>query len=182
MRGTLSRRRSARRSRRPRFGVARVARRRRAGSSRRRRDRCHRPDCSPATGRPSARTIRATRRDANAGGAFPTPFEQSDVDYYRQTIALNLDAVPTCSQASVPVFVENGGGVFLATSSGGGISAVLELTAYGAAKAGVQSLVKGLRSSTAPWVFGPTPSPRARSNRPASSPGSPPVPAGSTST
>ena len=81
---------------------------------------------------------------ANAGGAFPTPFEQSDVDYYRRTIALNLDAVWQAAQASVPVFVENGGGVFLATSSGGGINAVRGLTAYGAAKAGVQSLVKGL--------------------------------------
>ena len=81
---------------------------------------------------------------ANAGGAFPTPFEKSDVDYYRRTIALNLDAVWQAAQASVPVFVENGGGVFLATSSGGGINAVRGLTAYGAAKAGVQSLVKGL--------------------------------------
>ncbi len=81
---------------------------------------------------------------ANAGGAFPTPFEQSDVDYYRRTIALNLDAVWQAAQASVPVFVENGGGVFLATSSGGGINAVRGLTAYGAAKAGVQSLIKGL--------------------------------------
>ena len=48
---------------------------------------------------------------ANAGGAFPTPFEKSDVDYYRRTIALNLDAVWQAAQASVPVFVENGGGV-----------------------------------------------------------------------
>ncbi|MEM9464728.1 MAG: SDR family oxidoreductase [Actinomycetota bacterium] len=81
---------------------------------------------------------------ANAGGAFPTPFEDSDGDYYRQTLALNLDAPWQAAQAAIPVFLDQRGGVFLATSSGGGINAVRGLTAYGAAKAGVQSLVKGL--------------------------------------
>lgn len=81
---------------------------------------------------------------ANAGGAFPTPFQQSDEAYYRQTMALNIDAPWQAAQAAIPVFLENGGGVFLATSSGGGINAVKGLSAYGAAKAGVQSLVKGL--------------------------------------
>ncbi len=81
---------------------------------------------------------------ANAGGAFPTPFESSDDGYYRQTLALNLDAPWHAAQAAIPVFLEQGGGVFLATSSGAGINAVRGLTAYGAAKAGVQSLVKTL--------------------------------------
>ena len=143
MRRTLSRRRSARRGRRPRCrAVESLA----AGEP----DRVDAVTIdvtefgrSPAAGRPGARTIRATRRDVrNAGGAFPTPFEQSDVDYYRRTIALNLDAVWQAAQASVPVFVENGGGVFLATSSGGGISAVRDYRLR-AAKAGVQ-LLKGL--------------------------------------
>lgn len=81
---------------------------------------------------------------ANAGGAFPTPFEDCDDDYYRQTLALNLDAPWQAAQAAIPIFLGQGGGVFLATSSGGGINAVRGLAAYGAAKAGVQSLVKGL--------------------------------------
>lgn len=81
---------------------------------------------------------------ANAGGAFPTPFEDSDDDYYRETIALNLDAPWHAARAAVPVFLEQDGGVFLATSSGAGIDAVRGLAAYGAAKAGVQSLVKTL--------------------------------------
>lgn len=81
---------------------------------------------------------------ANAGGAFPTPFDASDADYYRQVIALNLDAVWEAAQASIPVFLDAGGGAFLTTSSGAGINAVKGLSAYGAAKAGIQSLVKTL--------------------------------------
>ena len=81
---------------------------------------------------------------ANAGGAFPTPFMDSDEDYYRQTIALNLDAVWAAAKASIPVFLDAGKGAFLTTSSGAGVNAVKGLTAYGAAKAGIQSLVKTL--------------------------------------
>ena len=81
---------------------------------------------------------------ANAGGAFPTPFEDMDDEHYQRVIALNLDAPWQAARASVPVFLEAGRGVFLVTSSGAGINAVRGLTAYGAAKAGVQSLVKTL--------------------------------------
>lgn len=81
---------------------------------------------------------------ANAGGAFPTPFDQVADETYTQILALNLDAVWQGAKASMPHFVKNGGGIFLATSSGAGINAVGGLAAYGAAKAGVQSLVKNL--------------------------------------
>lgn len=81
---------------------------------------------------------------ANAGGAFPTPFLETDDQQYEQVRALNLDAVWHASRAAVPAFLEAGGGVFLATSSGAGINAVDGLSAYGAAKAGIQALVKAL--------------------------------------
>ena len=81
---------------------------------------------------------------ANAGGAFPTPFEDMDDDHYERVIALNLDAPWQAARASVPVFLEAGRGVFIVTSSGAGVNAVRGLSAYGAAKAGVQSLVKTL--------------------------------------
>ena len=81
---------------------------------------------------------------ANAGGAFPTPFEDTGDELYDQVRALNLDAVWQSARAAVPVFVDAGGGVFLVTSSGAGSGAVAGLSAYGAAKAGVQALVKAL--------------------------------------
>ncbi len=81
---------------------------------------------------------------ANAGGAFPTPFLDTDQSAYEQVLALNLDAVWAGAQAAMPVFVESGRGVLLVTSSGAGINAVKGLSAYGAAKAGVQALVKTL--------------------------------------
>lgn len=81
---------------------------------------------------------------ANAGGAIPTPFEAVEDPLYQTVIALNLDAVWQAARSSVPVFLERGAGVFLVTSSGAGINAVRGLAAYGAAKAGVQSLVKTL--------------------------------------
>ncbi|MGI9601374.1 MAG: SDR family NAD(P)-dependent oxidoreductase [Acidimicrobiales bacterium] len=81
---------------------------------------------------------------ANAGGAFPTPFVDTGDEQYEQVRALNLDAVWNGSRAAIPVFLEAGRGVFLATSSGAGINAVDGLSAYGAAKAGVQALVKAL--------------------------------------
>ncbi len=81
---------------------------------------------------------------ANAGGALPTPFDEVDDALYDKVLSLNLGAVWHGARAAVPTFLESGGGVFLVTSSGAGINAVKGLAAYGAAKAGVQSLVKTL--------------------------------------
>ncbi|MDG2027628.1 MAG: SDR family NAD(P)-dependent oxidoreductase [Acidimicrobiales bacterium] len=81
---------------------------------------------------------------ANAGGAFPTAFEEMQDGDYERVRSLNVDAVWHGARASIPVFLEAGKGVFLVTSSGAGFNAVEGLSAYGMAKAGVQSLVKTL--------------------------------------
>lgn len=95
-----------------------------------------------------ARSIEAFGRldvfHANAGGAFPTPFTEVDDDEYERIRSLNIDAVWQGARAAIPHFLDAGSGVFLVTSSGAGINAVDGLAAYGAAKAGVQALVKAL--------------------------------------
>lgn len=81
---------------------------------------------------------------ANAGGALPMPFEEVDASAYEHIRSLNLDAAWHAAQAAMPVFATAGRGVFLVTSSGAGSAAVRGLAAYGAAKAGVQALVRSL--------------------------------------
>jgi 3-oxoacyl-[acyl-carrier protein] reductase len=80
----------------------------------------------------------------NAGGAFPQPTHSMDLDTYQKIIALNLDSVFYGIRAALPVMVEQGYGVILATTSGAGLNAVPGLAAYGAAKAGVISWMKSI--------------------------------------
>lgn len=78
----------------------------------------------------------------NAGGALPRPTHETTIEEYRRIIALNLDSVFHGIHAVLPVMMRQRRGVILATTSGAGINAVEELTAYGAAKAGVIMLMK----------------------------------------
>ncbi|CAB1369894.1 SDR family NAD(P)-dependent oxidoreductase [Denitratisoma oestradiolicum] len=80
----------------------------------------------------------------NAGGAFPTPTETQSLDDYRRIIALNLDSVYYGIHAALPVMLAQGRGCILSTTSGAGLNAVDGLAAYGAAKAGVISLMKSV--------------------------------------
>ena len=80
----------------------------------------------------------------NAGGSFPTPMEEIDRKEHERIRALNFDAVYHASMEALPVMVEMGGGVILSTTSGAGTGAVRGLATYGAAKAGVNSLMRSI--------------------------------------
>ncbi len=80
----------------------------------------------------------------NAGGSFPTPMEEIDRKEHQRLRALNFDAVYYASMEALPIMVERGGGVILSTTSGAGTGAVRGLATYGAAKAGVNSLMRSI--------------------------------------
>jgi len=80
----------------------------------------------------------------NAGGSFPTPMEEIDRAEYERLRCLNFDAVYHASMEVLPAMVEAGGGVILSTTSGAGTGAVKGLAVYGAAKAGVNSLMRSI--------------------------------------
>lgn len=81
---------------------------------------------------------------ANAGGAPPADTDTQTIEDYRRIIALNLDSVYYAIRAALPPMLARGKGCFIATSSGAGINAVPGLAVYGAAKAGVGSLMKSV--------------------------------------
>ncbi len=80
----------------------------------------------------------------NAGGDQPAPLLAGGAERYRAVLALNLDAVFHGTTAVLPVMIAQGGGVILSTSSGAGLNAVEGLAAYGAAKAGIASLMRSV--------------------------------------
>ena len=80
----------------------------------------------------------------NAGGSFPTPMAEIDRAEYERIRSLNFDAVYHACMRALPAMEKNGGGVILSTTSGAGTGAVTGLAAYGAAKAGVNSLTRSI--------------------------------------
>lgn len=80
----------------------------------------------------------------NAGGSFPTPMGDINHEEFTRLRALNFDAVYHASMRALPLMVANGGGVILTTTSGAGSGAVNGLAVYGAAKAGVNSLMRSI--------------------------------------
>jgi NAD(P)-dependent dehydrogenase (short-subunit alcohol dehydrogenase family) len=80
----------------------------------------------------------------NAGGSFPRPMAEISRDEFLRLRALNFDGVYHASMEALPVMVEKGGGVILSTTSGAGAGAVPGLAVYGAAKAGVNSLMRSI--------------------------------------
>lgn len=80
----------------------------------------------------------------NAGGSFPTPMEEISRDEFLRIRALNFDGVYHASMEALPAMVERGSGVILTTTSGAGSGAVKGLAVYGAAKAGVNSLMRSI--------------------------------------
>lgn len=81
---------------------------------------------------------------ANAGGQTPKPTLETTPDDFRRTVELNLHSVYYAAYAALPVMLERRRGVILATTSGAGLNAVPGLIAYGAAKAGIISLVRNI--------------------------------------
>lgn len=80
----------------------------------------------------------------NAGGAFPKATHETSIDEYRRIIALNLDSTFYGIHAALPIMLRQRGGVILSTTSGAGLNVVLQLAAYGAAKAGVINLTRNI--------------------------------------
>ncbi len=80
----------------------------------------------------------------NAGGSFPTPMGDIDRQEYERLRSLNFDAVYHASLRALPVMAENGGGAIVSTTSSAGTGAVNGLAVYGAAKAGVNSLMRSI--------------------------------------
>jgi NAD(P)-dependent dehydrogenase (short-subunit alcohol dehydrogenase family) len=79
-----------------------------------------------------------------AGGAVPKATLETTDDQYRKIIALNLDSAWMGAQAALPVMQEQRRGSVIGTTSGAGIGSVMGLAAYGAAKAGVISLMRSI--------------------------------------
>lgn len=77
----------------------------------------------------------------NAGGQQPRPTHEIGIEDYHRIVALNLHSAFYGVHAVLPIMMQQGGGVILATSSGAGIGAVEGLAIYGAAKAGMASLM-----------------------------------------
>ena len=80
----------------------------------------------------------------NCGGSFPTPMLEIDTAEYRRLMALNLDSVYFGTMAALRVMLPQGGGAIVSTTSGAGLGAVSGLAVYGAAKAGVISLMRSV--------------------------------------
>ncbi len=81
---------------------------------------------------------------ANAGGAPGRETQGTPYQVFRDEVALNLDAFWLGAQAALPVMIQQGAGVLLATASSAGLGAVPGLAPYGAAKAGGIALVRSL--------------------------------------
>lgn len=79
----------------------------------------------------------------NAGGSFPTPMEEIDRHEFERIRSLNFDAVYHACIRALPIMKKNGGAI-VSTTSGAGSGAVSGLATYGAAKAGVNSLMRSI--------------------------------------
>ena len=80
----------------------------------------------------------------NAGGSFPTPMGDIDRNEFERIRSLNFDAVYHACMRALSAMVSNGGGAIVSTTSGAGAGAVNGLAVYGAAKAGVNSLMRSI--------------------------------------
>lgn len=87
----------------------------------------------------------------NAGILQLKPFaELTDVDW-DDMLAVNLKSVFLCSQETLPLFKNQGGGTIINISSVGGQTGGTMSPHYAAAKAGVISLTKSTAKIMAPW-------------------------------
>jgi NAD(P)-dependent dehydrogenase (short-subunit alcohol dehydrogenase family) len=79
-----------------------------------------------------------------AGGAVPKATLETADEEYKKIIALNLDSAWMGAQAALPIMQKQKRGSVIGTTSGAGIGSVMGLAAYGAAKAGVISLMRSI--------------------------------------
>jgi NAD(P)-dependent dehydrogenase (short-subunit alcohol dehydrogenase family) len=88
----------------------------------------------------------------NAGGAPPVPAADASPRFHAGVIGLNLLAPLLVAQAVFPVMRGQGGGVIIMVSSVSGRRPSPGTAAYGAAKAGLESLTASLAVEWAPEV------------------------------
>ena len=80
----------------------------------------------------------------NAGGAWPQPVDTMDEENWDRTVDLCLKSVFLCSQAAVPVMERTDGGAIVNISSVNSLGASPGLSAYNAAKGGINLLTKNM--------------------------------------
>ena len=80
----------------------------------------------------------------NAGGATPGPWIEQDEEEFRHLLQLNLESVHYGIKAVLPIMLKQGAGSIICVSSGAGINATPGLVTYGAAKAGLTHLARGV--------------------------------------
>src|SRR5262245_38874989 len=87
----------------------------------------------------------------NAGMVGPLkPLAEIALEEWHQTLATNLTAAYLGARSQIPAMLERGGGSIVFTSSFVGTSVGLPgMTAYGASKAGLMGLVKGITADYA---------------------------------
>lgn len=89
----------------------------------------------------------------NIAGAFPTALiEETTDDAYQEAIAANLTSTFMMCRAALPVMRSAGSGAIVNMSSTAARLATPGLSAYGAAKAGVEALTRSLAVEAAPQV------------------------------
>ena len=86
----------------------------------------------------------------NAGGALPSAWLDQGEEDFRHIMQLNLESVHYGIQAVLPIMIEQGGGSIISVSSGAGINYAPGLVSYGAAKAGLTQLTRGIAVEYAP--------------------------------
>jgi 3-oxoacyl-[acyl-carrier protein] reductase len=87
----------------------------------------------------------------NVGGVFATPLESLSPNGWRALVETNLSSAFYCSRAALPLLKESGGGSIVNISSVAAYHAHPLRAAYGAAKAGLNSLTKTMAYEWAPY-------------------------------
>lgn len=86
----------------------------------------------------------------NAGGDFPSSFEDISENGWKAVVDINLHGVFHCTQVAGEVMRKDGGGTVVNLSSMFGSEGIPNMTHYGASKAGVENLTKSLAVEWAP--------------------------------
>ncbi|WP_456598582.1 SDR family NAD(P)-dependent oxidoreductase [Blastococcus sp. SYSU DS0616] len=87
----------------------------------------------------------------NAGGVFAAPLETLSPNGWRAMVETNLSSAFYCSKAALPLLRRSGGGAIVNISSVAAYHAHPLRAAYGAAKAGLNSLTKTMAHEWAPF-------------------------------
>jgi NAD(P)-dependent dehydrogenase (short-subunit alcohol dehydrogenase family) len=113
--------------------------------------------CDVADATSVARAFDAAVRDLgpvhvlvnNAGHAEAAPFEETSIESWQRTIAVNLTGTFLCIQQVLPAMLAAGSGRIINIASTAGLRGYAQVSAYCAAKHGVVGLTRALAAETA---------------------------------